>query len=133
MASKFYRENWKRNNQEKYRKNTGKLKAELGFKAVAPPVKKSFIYLGNLNITKTEHLNKAGIKFISIFPIAKRGSNVEGDDNKSSAAFRICVANNEDFKMFEDDLWPEHAIIRDWIFNVKPSDTIENNNNNKHG
>ncbi|ESO04432.1 hypothetical protein HELRODRAFT_172824 [Helobdella robusta] len=127
MASKFYRENYKEN------QNTGKSKAELGFKAVAPPVKKSFIYLGNLNITKTdtitEHLNKAGIKFISIFPIAKRGSNVEGDDNKSSTAFRICVANNEVSKMFEEDLWPEHAIIRDWIFNVKPSNTIENNNN----
>ncbi|ESN92857.1 hypothetical protein HELRODRAFT_164988 [Helobdella robusta] len=123
--------------RELIRKNTGKSKAELGFKAVAPPVKKSFIHLGNLNIIKTdtitEHLNKAGIKCISIFPIAKRSSNVEGDDNKSSTAFRICVANNEVSKMFEEDLWPEHTIIRDWIFNVKPSNTIENNNNNKHG
>ena len=67
-----------------------------------------------------EHLNFFKVKFISVRPnFAKKeklsASEIEKEESKS---FRICIPESEKTKIFNPEIWPQHAVIRDWIFNT---------------
>ncbi|ESN93623.1 hypothetical protein HELRODRAFT_180714 [Helobdella robusta] len=105
------------------KKTVGKLCDTTGSLKLKGAEKKSVIYLGNITPcskdTVAEHLRNFDIKFHNIFPAKqpqKNNAEKTNDNDEEYSSFRICIPEIEKDKIFNADIWPLHANVREWLF-----------------
>ncbi|ESO10361.1 hypothetical protein HELRODRAFT_183686 [Helobdella robusta] len=63
---------------------------------------------------------------ITVDPNGTIKTSDQSSENSSvlSSAFKICILESQKDKFFNSDIWPRHAIVRDWIFKTKDNNSV---------
>lgn len=102
--------------------------------------KSASLYVGNLEPTTasglSDYLNASykqlfrdDLRIVKVFPLIKRNNDGDSIDDVQATSFRLVIEQQYVSNLLNPLVWPEHVLVRDWTYNVRPHQNAPQSNN----